>query len=132
MSLKHFAETQYNIFLKLIERAIGRQVTYASTLEELGNYLFGEKFLGTYAYDEIPRAMRGYAIVNLDKHDMPGSHWVAMADSMVYDSFGRDVGLGTTTERDIEQEKIEDDCGQRCIAFLCVYHAYGPEIAYFI
>ena len=76
--------------------------------------------------------MRGYAIVNLDKHDMPGSHWVAMADSMVYDSFGRDVGLGETTERDVEQGRREDNCGQRCVAFLCVYHAYGPEIAYFI
>ena len=132
MFLKHFAEKQYENFLALIERALTAQVTYGGVLEDMCVYLFGSKFRGVYAYDKVPKALRGYAIVNLDKRTQPGSHWVALADGMCYDSFGRNVGLGKQTEDDIEQERREDNCGQRCIAFLCVYHAYGPQVAYYI
>ena len=130
--MKQLAEKEYNLYLMWVRRAIGNQVTYASTLEELCNYLFGDIFVGVFARDEIP-PKGGYALINLDTHDMPGSHWVARAGDLVYDSFGRNVEMGTRqTENDAEQGELENDCGQRCVAFLCVYHEFGPDVAYYV
>ena len=134
MALKIEAEKQYKLYLKHVEAAIGnRDVTYGGTIEELCRYLFGKKFAGVYARDRIPKNLNGrYAVVNMDKHDMPGSHWVGMAGEFVYDSFGRITLPGRPTERDTEQDALEVNCGQRCIAWLCVYDVFGAEVASFV
>ena len=80
---------------------------------------------------------KGYMIVNLDSKGQPGSHWVAVAGRLLYDSFGRKSILGESNglqdvERDAEQRNAEDNCGQRCLAWLGVYRVLGPEIAYTI
>ena len=90
--MKQLAEKEYNLYLMWVRRAIGNQVTYASTLEELCRYLFGDTFIGVFARDEVP-PKGGYALINLDDSDMPGSHWVGRAGHHVYDSFGRNVGM---------------------------------------
>ena len=52
---------------------------------------------------------------------------------MAYDSFGRDVGFNRQmTDPDAEQDIIEVNCGQRCVAWLCVYHTMGANYAKYI
>ena len=74
--------------LKLIETKMGTGITYSTDLiNKLGKHLFGIKFKGVYSSDDtIPK---GYVIVNVDKSNQPGSHWLAICDNLVYDSFGR-------------------------------------------
>ena len=71
---------------------------------------------------------------------MGGSHWVAVCrakedeQATVYDSFGRTHVLGNEknlldTDRDAEQKTIEDNCGQRCLAFIWVFLEYGSAMA---
>ena len=120
--MKKQAEKMYDVFLLDVQAILGDQVTYSNTLNNLCSYLFGPLFQGVFARDTLPPKVR-YAIVNLDRASESGSHWCAVADGMIYDSFGRDVGFGLKmTDPDAEQDLLEVNCGQRCIAFLCVYH----------
>ena len=78
-------------------------------------------------------------IVNLDVRESSGSHWIAIAQAsdkasdnlIVYDSFGRSVVDGDVihTESDPEQALVETNCGQRCLAWLCVFQQFGSKAA---
>ena len=109
-----------------------------------GRKLFGNKFAGVFPADRIPRLTRArYTILNLDDHDMPGSHWIALArdkDSVwVYDSFGRPTqkilpDIGQTfkffdVDYDAEQAARETNCGARSLAWLMVFDKFGAETA---
>ena len=123
----------YHKKLKAEEKRLGEGLTYEDDLRNRGKTLFGAKFNGVYAADES-RPFSGYSIINLDNSNEPGSHWVAEANNLIYDSFGRDgilSGSGRTqyTDPDAEQEVQEDNCGQRCIAWLRVYHEMGEKAA---
>ena len=127
----------YNALLDHFERRLGRGVTVGNDLDTVGREAFGDyDWGGVYAKDGDWRGKKGYKIVNLDSKGQVGSHWVAIAGGMLYDSFGRKSILGETSlqdvERDAEQLKIEDNCGQRCLAWLGVYRILGPQIAYTI
>ena len=127
--MKKQAEKMYDVFLLDVQAILGSQVTYSNTLNNLCSYLFGPLFQGVFARDTLPPKVR-YAIVNMDRSSESGSHWVAIADNMVYDSFGRDVRFKRQmTENDAEQDVLEVNCGQRCVAFLCVYHVMGAKYA---
>ena len=132
-SLSRQANAAYNNYLKSMITLIGsNDVTYNTTLTKLGKQLFGPIFLGAVAHDKQPTTTAGrYAIVNLDTSGMSGSHWVALADNIVYDSFGRllDFDGYLETEKDAEQAISENNCGQRCLAWLCVFHTLGREAA---
>ena len=52
-----------------------------------------------------------YAIYNTD-HTPPGTHWFCTYDGYVYDPLGDDQS------RTPEQPKEDEDCGQRCVAYL--------------
>ena len=128
----------YNQYLQRITRCLGKNgVTYSSELHKLGKQLFPSRWMGVFARDTIPQDSHGYMIVNLDNSHEPGSHWVAVAHTMFYDSFGRhsSTELGfthqryTNTEDDAEQHVHELNCGARCLAWLCVYHLHGPSVA---
>jgi len=139
---KDQAEQAYEQYLKQIESKYGNMETNSDELHKIGKKLFKRKFAGVFASDQIPQ-MRGgqYAIVNLDDSSQPGSHWVSLvkeSDKMyVYDSFGRKTikilpnliqsgnGVVMETENDAEQKKVEENCGQRSLASLCVYDNYG-------
>ncbi len=155
-TLKFGAEELYNKELKKIEKQIGTGVTYGSELAKLAKKMFGSKFKGVYAADEIEKLKKenGYFIFNLDKRDEPGSHWLGLAKSpkgiLVYDSFARSTkeiapniySLGNQkngrgpiirdTEDDAEQLITEDNCGARTLAWLKVYDDHGPEVASWI
>lgn len=122
--------------LKYFEQVLGKGPTSTDQLLRLGQRTFGEDFRGVFARDEDWRRemKRGYVIVNLDTSDLRGSHWVAVAGGLVYDSFGRVHVLGAEgdlkdVDRDAEQRRSEDNCGQRCLAWLTVYRICGRDIA---
>jgi hypothetical protein len=126
----------YNKFLKLIEIKLGKESTDSEQLNIFCKILFGNKFRGVYAYDQPIKLEKGEsAIFNLDTSDKPGSHWVAVCKSnryITYDSFGRNIKKirgSLFTEKDKEQEYTENNCGQRCIAFLCVWYSTNDKIA---
>ncbi len=140
----------YNKYLKkIIYPLIGDRTTYLNQLLGAGKKLFGVKFKGVYASDKIPKLndLSPYCILNLDKSDEPGSHWIALIkiknkkQCIVYDSFGRDYkkiipilnssgnGRIKNSDRDPEQKIKETDCGARCIGFIMVFDKMGYDYA---
>lgn len=148
---KELAELEYNKILKDITDAMGDKSTFMSELNGVGRKLLGVKFHGVYPSDKIPRLndLSPYCILNLDKSNESGSHWVALAKledgaSVIYDSFGRDHmkiipnlqysgnGRIIQPEDDSEQHVLQMDCGQRCCAFLVFLDRYGVKNALYI
>lgn len=143
------AEQYYNKVLKYVENnKTGKTTTYSTTLDKVCRELFGVKFKGIYPSDKIPRlnTLSKYCILNLDKSNEPGSHWVALAHcpegAMFYDSFGRDdttiikglrfSGNGKIVDsdkKDKEQSVKQFNCGARCIAWLLTFEDLGEEYA---
>ncbi len=137
------AEKEYNVWLKEIQKVMGRTTTSTNELNLAGSALLGRQYRGAWPSDQIPKLKSGQvAIANLDNSQQPGSHWVALAQSggqlIVYDSFGRKSKkilpavykggkLAIDTELDIEQGKPQKNCGQRCLAALAVFKMYGGE-----
>lgn len=140
----------YNDILKNhIHRLLGTKSTFSDVLDRQGRQLLGTKFKGVYASDRIPLLtdLHPYAILNLDRTGLPGSHWIAVAkkkdskELLVYDSFGRSSrkiipkifssgnGKIIDTEYDPEQKVNEDDCGARSMTFLVVLNTFGYEKA---
>lgn len=153
MSDKELAEEQYEKYLSDIEKTMRNKLTtFLSELDHTGRVLFGHKYKGTYPRDLIPPLtdLQPYCIANLDRSDQPGSHWIALAkiqnknEYLFYDSFARhhskimaDVEklIGArirNTEDDVEQDVLEQNCGQRSMAFLCVFDKHGANIAEYI
>jgi hypothetical protein len=130
------AEELYENLLGYVETIMkDSDVTTGSQLLKYGRLFFGRKFTGVFARDQMPVNFQ-YMIVNLDNSDEPGSHWMACVRDtngvLVYDSFGRNIPLFVNqinTESDQEQHIQEENCGQRCLAFLLVYDYYGFNIA---
>lgn len=75
---------------------------------------------------------------------MSGSHWVSLVkvkgkrEHIIYDSFGRPHtriiptlktlgGKLINTDKDSEQRKSENNCGQRSLGFLIFYDTYGKK-----
>ena len=115
--------------------------TDTDQLEKYGSRWLGRNFDGVFASNRIPKNFKSI-IVNLDPDYKQGSHWLAMATMpsgriLVYDSFGRRTksilpGFGRKyedTEYDAEQRVSEDNCGQRCLAWLFLFFECGPQIA---
>ena len=130
---------KYNMYLSEIERLMHKTTTTNSyELNTIGKKIFGNRFVGVFASDEIPNLHKGQsAIINIDDSSEPGSHWIAVINHqdigiVVYDSFGRVARViipsiiqryphAIDTEHDAEQDlgkHIETNCGQRSLAFL--------------
>ncbi len=141
-TIKKSIEELYSKELKNIYNKLGKGVTYGDQLNKYATSLFGNKFKGVYAADELEPLKRfntGYFIYNLDDSDEPGSHWIAVIkhDSgiLVYDSFARStkliapnlyaIGNVKDTEYDAEQSIYQDDCGSRFIAAIKIYYEFG-------
>jgi hypothetical protein len=144
------AHALYNAILKkIIEPMVGNKSTFLIDLDRTGAQLFGVRFAGVFPSDKIPRlnAIKKYAILNLDKTGMPGSHWVAVAhdnstkQTVIYDSFGRSSstiipalhssgnGRIISTDDDSEQHIKEENCGARSLAWLFFFDRYGKRNA---
>ena len=141
MTEKDEATRVYSKMLNKIQQSIGRQQTTSDTLLSFGSRLFGDAFLGVFAVNDHLPAIRSETslIMNLDERGEPGSHWIALfwresgRPALLYDSFGRNLNLSKTEEKlkftrtddDPEQRVEENNCGQRCLAFLYVAHKLG-------
>jgi len=153
VSKKEKERVAMNVYKKAMEEIkenVGNTTTNGTELEREGVKLFGMKFKGVYASDKIPHLdnLKSYAILNLDKSNEPGSHWIAIAHkdntTYCYDSFGRGYktiiknlnysanGRIVNTDLDAEQHPTELNCGLRCLSFLYVFHHYGAEVALLI
>ena len=141
---QNVVEQEYNRIVKIIEKQVGHnKSTYANKLNSLGKKLFGNnKFKGVYSYDNIPDKnnfkIDESCIFNLDPKTLPGSHWCALYYSknkkfILYDSFGRNIQIPNKkvirTEKDAEQNIKEDNCGQRCLAWLFILYKHGLKYA---
>ena len=145
------AHKKYNTILRSVKKLVGGKTTYLQQLDNAGTKLFGAKFHGVYPSDRIPTlsTRTPYTILNLDRSDQPGSHWIAVAksnnDIIVYDSFGRThktiipaLGRGFVggrvidTDRDVEQDIMATDCGARSLGFLVFFDRYGAKNALLI
>jgi len=130
-------------FIKLL----GKGALDNVQLDELGKKLFGKKYLGTFAQDELP-TRSGYLIINVDtskKINTDRAHWVAIKQTpktlYVYDSFGRLTEnilklISKKTKKKIVDSKHDPEqfgyteiCGQLAMAFLCVAHDLGIKRA---
>jgi len=131
---------------------MGDQVTGADTLTVAGRTIFGTKFVGVHARDKFPFPSLkpgDMGIINNQASNQGGEHWIGIARGVqepsrvfVYDSFGRDniikprqvkqLPKGAQLEHTsttAEQEDNEDNCGQRCLAWLMIYQQCGERIA---
>ena len=134
-------EKKYNEILNVVCSEVGNKTTYGSDLTKFGKELFGEKYRGIFASDQIPQLKNGQnCIVNLDKSYEGGSHWVAVVHqsgkNYVYDSFGRpsknilpEFKKVIDTDYDCEQEIEEENCGSRCLSWLFFTERYGLKNA---
>ena len=138
------------IFKRIIVPMVGNETTYQNELDKAGRKVLGTLFKGVYASDKIPMLndLKPYAILNLDRSDEGGSHWIAIArdkdKTYIYDSFGRKVtkiiptlyhsgnGRIINTDDDKEQEERETNCGARSLAWLLFFHRYGAKNAILI
>ena len=111
-------------------------------LDELGKKLFGKKYLGTFAQDELP-SRSGYLIINGDtskKINTNRAHWIAIIQTpttlYAYDSYGRltenILKLIKKTKKkivyskhDAEQFGYTEICGHLSLSWLCVAHDLG-------
>jgi len=105
-----------------LKKVLGDTSTSEDELRRAGRALFGDKFVGVFAADECC-SEAGYSIVNTKARRTGGEHWLAFANGLMYDSFGRDQS------GDAEQHVVQKDCGQRCLAWLCVYDELGADFA---
>tara|TARA_R110001606_G_scaffold389388_1_gene555484 strand:- start:431 stop:880 length:450 start_codon:yes stop_codon:yes gene_type:complete len=144
------AHKKYNQILKEIEKMVGSKTTYLQQLNKAGKKILGVKFRGVFPSDRIPKLndLSPYCILNLDKSNEPGSHWVSLAkigkNSIIYDSFGRCYtkiipkliysgnGKIINTDRDVEQPITATNCGARSLAWLKFLDKYGAENALLI
>ena len=154
---KKLVEKYYSGVLKQVEKIMGSQETMSSQLNDFAKNYIGTSYVGTYSSDQIPKLKSGeMCIVNLDKSNQRGSHWVALckdatlsrssqrsANQLIfYDSFGRSVkkimpsvrelGKIIETENDKEQYKKEQNCGQRCLAFCLCFQNLGGKLVLWI
>ena len=146
------AEKLYAECFKVAKNMVGNKTTFLTQLDKAGKKLFKRKFRGVYPSDKIPilNDLVPYCILNLDRSDQNGSHWIAVVklpnkdEIMVYDSFGRHHkkiipylstsgnGKVTNTDLDIEQRILSTDCGARSLGFLLCFDKYGEEVAQLI
>ena len=105
---------------------------------EIENYFAGEQeFRGVFACDEIPStSLRGGYIINTDRGDERGEHWVALyqngnSTSEYFDSFGLPPVIpqilkhlidfspnGCRFSRLILQNPYANTCGLYCVLFI--------------
>lgn len=136
----------YESALRQVERKMGKKGTTDTALQQHTPRFLKNvgRWRGVFALNEPWRNSHGYSIINLEPRHKSGEHWIAKANDLIYDSFGRNgivetrekenqIGGGDDkrslhyTDSDVEQRKREDNCGQRCIAWLMVYERFGRE-----
>jgi hypothetical protein len=146
-------EKHFNKIVKKFHRELGHKGgTSNHELDRLGKKVFGKQWITTSTQMHLPirkirKMKRGYGIFNTDSHG-EGIHWVAVCVNndqfYIWDSFGRpskeivaDLTARLKNQRvryqandlDRNQKNAEEDCGQRCMAFLECCKTLGVQKA---
>jgi hypothetical protein len=136
---------------KIINK-VGRRAMDNVQVHNIGESLFGGKFLGVFPVDRVPLSKSGYAIINTDVSGNPGIHWVGFIrkgnKAYIFDSFARKGSkiLKILTDRlnakniqiinsdlsDHEQRGKSQVCGQLSLSWLQVAHTMGIKSAILI
>ena len=131
-----------NILSTIIQPILGVSTTTSSQLDKVGRQ-FLPQFKGSHAADQIPNLNNQQCtILNLDKLGSPGSHWIGVFKSNdlyhIYDSFGRstrqiipsldDLSV-QDADYDAEQDINQNNCGQRCLAWLILASYWNIKTA---
>lgn len=143
--MEKYSEKLYNKILNdIVIPIVGKEETDSSELDRICKMWLKDKFKGVYPSDQTPHLtiLRPYAIINVDKSNEPGTHWVAMVHcrgkTYMYDSFGRDIDTlipsinkhyKNIDTSDAEQKITQNSCGARCIAFLLLVEQFGMKYA---
>ena len=102
-----------------------RQITAILTLD-------GQTpFRGVYAMDRLPQRKPGAYVINMDNHDEPGSHWVAVYDDERNVEYMDSYGLPPLDTRCLQflgpnfsyntlplQKPLSNACGFYCVYFI--------------
>ncbi len=142
MSKYHILK-EYEQVLMIIEDILGSGVTNNKQLDKLGNYLFGNDYLGTFSSNQFPRYIKENQcfVLNTDSSRQSGSHWVAFyklnKKIYYYDSFMRQPSklskfwvnkkLINANRTDRDQSFKENDCGSRSLAWIIVFRKFGEK-----
>jgi hypothetical protein len=144
------ADEEYNRILRTeIYPLLGKSTTFSDQLDKIGFQLFGDKYLGTFPSDQIPKmSNKDNCILNLSDTKSEGTHWIGVYkqgdDVYVYDSFGRDSefiipsifkshnGRVIDSDHDAEQGLKQNSCGARSMAWLKMVHDYGIDYSLLI
>ena len=87
-------------------------------------------FRGVYPMDRLPKRQPGAYVINMDNHDEPGSHWVAVYDDKKNVEYMDSYGFPPLDQRCLQfvrlnfsynslplQKPLSNACG-----FYCVYY----------
>lgn len=119
---------EYEYILGMLEKAIGIHPMTTSEITHWCTALIPE-YTGTFARDLFDKKKHRICIINTDPSNQSGEHWLGYFDGLVYDSFGRMYNdIGVATERDIEQNEKDINCGHRAIAFLLICYYFGKSL----
>ena len=128
------AEALYRRFVYEVASRMGHDgPTERREIEDTARHYLKAKFHGAFSKTEarnvrLTRA-KPYMVVNTGEVGR-GEHWQAAVyhrdGDILYDSLG---GEATDTDPDAEQTALQDDCGQRSLAFLRVAEELGLEAA---
>ena len=133
---------EYETNLMYIMDYLGNGETDNIQLNKLGVYLFGDKFIGVFSSDKIPKLNNNeMAIINTDPSKKPGIHWTALYKyknkTYIYDTFDRNYKKLSknwinkkwiNANRDRDESYKEENCGSRCMSFLISFQKHGPKI----
>ena len=144
-------------YKKSMVKSMGSNITSSNILNDKGNKLFGNRYLGTFSQDNLPFALikrkksTTLAIINTDVLGKKGEHWVALYITpktiYIWDSYGRPSKKllpvfakqlkyhkirSIDTDPDSDQANTSTICGQLCLAWLLTVKKAGIKNALLI
>ena len=149
MELQIKIKKKFKRFSNTIIGQIGNKALYDDEINNICHKLFGSKWGGAHAVDKIPIKKYSdihYFIINTDKSNEAGTHWVAVvlhkSNAYLYDSFGRKTENilkplanllskksihFTDSNYTAEQFGNTQICAQLSISWLCCFDQFGKD-----
>jgi len=129
---------RYKFWLQTIQANMGRNITTDAELNKFKHIIPG--FKGAYPFDKKPLLKNNNSmILNLDKHNQPGKHWIAIYHlnnkNYIYDSLGtyykypNPLPNSIYADKDREQAYKQNNCGQRSLAWILTVQSVGIKKA---
>jgi len=128
---------------------LGRHALNNTEIDTFAKSIYGAKYKGSFAQDEIFEFKSGFYIINTDIAKGPGEHWISLVvtpkTAYVFDSFARDPKtlvphltkrltkakrkIVSSDRTDKEQKDLEIICGHLSLAWLTVVKELGLKAA---